>query len=240
MVKNNGVHRSLAYQGHRMEGPTKMNAGVRYNRKGRWTQKEVACLKRTQQENPNATMGELALAVWSRNAKQVRDRLNGSAKAKSSPVKRFSGYKRVEKAYGWKQIRREGKSSTYNSNGKITGVNTDGTYQITLSDGDVQDNVSADSIRKLSGTRRSNQEEAITTGFRLGDGVSCKLVQQAGRMQICWYNPRSGEAMWNCPPPADRVFTAYESVGERATHVKPIEQRCSIKTTENVPSQFKR
>jgi len=214
MVKNNGVHRSLAYQGHRMEGPTKMNAGVRYNRKGRWTQKEVACLKRAQQDNPNATMGELALAVWSRNAKQVRDRLNGSAKAKSSPVKRFSGYNRVKKAYGWKQIRREGMSRIYVSAGSITGVVGDGTY--------------------------SNQEEAITTGFRLGDGVSCKLIQQAGRMQICWYNPRSGEAMWNCPPPADRVFTAYESVGERAAHVKPIEQRSSIKTTENVPSQFKR
>ena len=144
-----------------MMGPAKLNAGVRFIRKGRWTRVEANRLKRAQQENPEATMGELANVVWSRNAKQVRDRLSTprTSKAKPTPAKRFSGYKLKKNSYDWTEIRRERKSNTYLSMGKVSDVNADGSYEVTLHDGEVH-NVSVESIQKLSGTRRNNDPKS--------------------------------------------------------------------------------
>lgn len=153
---------------------------------------------------------------------------------------RYNGYNKVEKEFDWVQVRKESKSNSFLSKGKVKCRNEDGTYVVNMADGTVERNVPMDSIQKLAGTKRDNQEVYNSEVYRSGDIVLCKCVSNASKIQIAWYNPRTQEVQWNCPKPASRKFTVYESVAEMATNVKPIQQKSRRKTTENVPSEFKR
>ena len=155
-------------------------------------------------------------------------------------AKRFNGYRVKEQEYGWKPVKHQIKASSYLGKGKVIGKNSDGTYQVSFGGEDIDTSVSEDKMVKLSGTRIKNGDVLDSSLFRPGDRVRCKRISEGGPAQMAWYNPRTQEVRWNCPEPPSRTFRVFESVAEFATDVTPIAQKSRVKTTENVPNQFKR